>query len=730
MEPWVSDGTEAGTFMLKDIYSGDSGSYPKNLTLFDDKIFFTATSDNEGTEVWSTDGTTAGTKILIDYNTNGNSGATMLTVAAGSLWYRAESTGGTDDLVKSDGTTSGTAAYESDIGVSYDMTEFHGKLYYFGSSGKLSYTDGSSITQLVSVINGSKLTPGDNVLYLLAQGASNTTLHKTDGVTTDLLTEILDANSGTASNINKMATVGDKLFFTMYTNTYGEELYAADGSTFALVKDIAEGPAYSDIRDMTTLNNKLYFSAQTNEQGRGLWVSDGTTAGTNILKNINEGAYSPSVDNITAIDNKLYFSAINADENDEIWVSDGTEAGTEMYVDTNTLPNSGMGMYEFNIRIGERFVFGLDEKLWVTDGTAEGTQSIGDASESIDIYINMGDYAVILLEDEAESRLLRTDGTADGTSVIETFEEISEDYMVRTGDKFIFYGNKADGDPYAIYVSDGTADSAEVLLDSEGDEITTPQTIISTGEKAFIKTYTNEGSDYTYKLYSTDGTPQGTKIIEEKVTTDYNIKYFSHIIPVGDLAYYINDINADGHELWSSDGTVNGSVFLKTLSEDTENFYVNEMLDVDGTLYFIYRDSNYTDYLWKSDGTSAGTVLVKDFYATRGGYPKIYILPMGVVDDNFYFMMRDGVDEDNVKYSAWVIRNKTGMIQELDFGDLDLSNAEGTIIASEKNKIPVDTEYGLMWIYNRKNGDGQLLKLLGSSISVIQEANFLGGSSR
>ena len=54
-EIWASDGTEAGTILLKDINpSGDS--QPHELTLFRDRILFPA-RDADHWQLWSTNGT-------------------------------------------------------------------------------------------------------------------------------------------------------------------------------------------------------------------------------------------------------------------------------------------------------------------------------------------------------------------------------------------------------------------------------------------------------------------------------------------------------------------------------------------------------------------------------------------------------------------------------------------------------------------------------------------------
>lgn len=69
-EPWVSDGTSAGTFLLKDIEAGSTSSitspmyFPRATTL--DSLLFFNVGDYLTGEIWITDGTAAGTKKLLD----------------------------------------------------------------------------------------------------------------------------------------------------------------------------------------------------------------------------------------------------------------------------------------------------------------------------------------------------------------------------------------------------------------------------------------------------------------------------------------------------------------------------------------------------------------------------------------------------------------------------------------------------------------------------------------
>ena len=65
-ELWKTDGTEAGTTLLKDIYPLANPSFIGNFTPYDNKLVFTAYDDTNGDALWRTDGTIAGTVIVKD----------------------------------------------------------------------------------------------------------------------------------------------------------------------------------------------------------------------------------------------------------------------------------------------------------------------------------------------------------------------------------------------------------------------------------------------------------------------------------------------------------------------------------------------------------------------------------------------------------------------------------------------------------------------------------------
>ncbi len=91
LEPWVTDGTAAGTHRLKDIWPGDIASFPGNFVAHGDTVYFTAYDPAHGMELWKSDGTEAGTVLVADVEPGGESSFPMdLKVLNNKLYFHAE----------------------------------------------------------------------------------------------------------------------------------------------------------------------------------------------------------------------------------------------------------------------------------------------------------------------------------------------------------------------------------------------------------------------------------------------------------------------------------------------------------------------------------------------------------------------------------------------------------------------------------------------------------------
>jgi len=400
IELWKSDGTEAGTVMVKDIYSGVNGANPTNLTDVNGVLYFSATDGTNGTELWKSDGTDAGTVMVKNINSAGDSMPVNLTDVNGTLYFSA--TDGTNgvELWKSDGTLNGTAMVKDiSTGVSSssttNLTDVNGTLYFTANDGtngiELWKSDGTSAGTVMvkDIVSGSNepyakyLTNVNGTLYFQANdGINGLELWKSDG--TDVGTVMVKNidNIATNSKPANLTNVNGTLYFTANDGTNGYELWKSDGTNAGtvMVKDIRSGALSSAPANLTDVNGTLYFSPYEGTNGYELWKSDGTDAGTVIVKDIASGTGSSTPKNLTNVNGTLYFQATDGTNGIELWKSDGTDAGTVMVKDiysggdsTPTNLTNVNGTLYFSAINGT-----TGTELWKSDGTSAGTVLLKD----------------------------------------------------------------------------------------------------------------------------------------------------------------------------------------------------------------------------------------------------------------------------------------------------------------------------------------------------------------
>ena len=144
IELWMTDGTEEGTELVKDINEGTGDSECQNFYIVGGRLLFTANSA-AGFELWQTDGTTAGTEMVKDIWPGASSAFTDLVnnnqyfyVWNDVLYFNAKDGQVGWELWRSDGTDSGTFLLKDihnafgDLGHSFSKSyaEYNGKLYF------------------------------------------------------------------------------------------------------------------------------------------------------------------------------------------------------------------------------------------------------------------------------------------------------------------------------------------------------------------------------------------------------------------------------------------------------------------------------------------------------------------------------------------------------------------------------------------------------------------------
>ena len=235
-ELWRTDGTAAGTTLVKDIYAGSDGSYPYGFTPFGDYLYFYANDGTNGSELWRTDGTAAGTTLVKDINTNGtdSSNPGSLQALGAHLYFSASDVSSGWELWRTDGTAAGTELF-NDFGAGdsyvYSLTTIGSTIYLRASlgGGSASYwsTDGTTVTSLPAFTPNAYFFSaiGDYLYYAAWSGSSYNVYRLPEGGTAEEIPFPAEYafNCGMCFG-NQFWTAGDRVFVPVYGANAGYEL--------------------------------------------------------------------------------------------------------------------------------------------------------------------------------------------------------------------------------------------------------------------------------------------------------------------------------------------------------------------------------------------------------------------------------------------------------------------------------------------------------------------------
>ncbi len=260
-ELWKSDGTANGTTLVKDVNTNSLGAYPSSMFEWNGTVFFSANDGVHGSELWKSDGTVGGATLVKDLAPGGSawysgyypfsSSPRNMTDVNGTLFFTATSTTNGSNLWKSDGTEAGTVLVSSLPYSFSNMTSVNDRLFFTAYDGlhgaELWTSDGTEAgtTLVKDIYSGStryygyyggyydfpnssspqNLTNVDGTLLFTAYTADGTALWKSDGT-----------EAGTVLVMNDITGYGgfieanDELFFAANDGIHGMELWtvAAD----------------------------------------------------------------------------------------------------------------------------------------------------------------------------------------------------------------------------------------------------------------------------------------------------------------------------------------------------------------------------------------------------------------------------------------------------------------------------------------------------------------------
>ena len=382
-ELWTSDGTEAGTVMVNDIRPGEKGSHPALFAVIHGEAFFAANDGQHGNKMWISDGTASGTRLVgsgpspLPENWSGGGGA----VARGSLFFTSHRT---YQVWATDGTTAGTLR----LGIEGECIARAGSTVFFvhNSTSEVWRTDGTRAGTFMlqrlrhpsalfacpgfTRASGEMFYEGRDVAHGSEPWKSDGTLHGTRLVK--------DIEPGPDSSYPAM--LGGVANLAVFV-TANRVMWWSDGTRSGTVhvhrfQHDVYGQGGSPV-----LEGTFFFNAAAGGLGRELWKSDGSPDGTTMVMDINPGLASSNPLDAAALDGQLFFTADDGVHGYELWRTDGTEAGTSIVKDVN--PGDASSSTDHLVSSGGLLFFGANDgvhgfELWKTDGTEAGTAMVKD----------------------------------------------------------------------------------------------------------------------------------------------------------------------------------------------------------------------------------------------------------------------------------------------------------------------------------------------------------------
>jgi ELWxxDGT repeat protein len=449
-EPWISDGTIAGTHLLGDLDPGTDSGINDPIFATSGLAFFPSDALDGGDELWRY-GIASGFAKLTDLSTKTSGGAPNGFTSFGGFAYFCADDGINDkELWRTDGTTAGTFIL--------DNVNASGFGCGLGNEG-------------IVVAGGAIYYPGNN--------GTSWGLYKSNGAPggSVLVKTFVDAPQ-------QLTEHGGALYFTADDGTgAGRELWRSDGTTVGtvLVKDLYPGSLPANVEDLTSAGGYLYFGGRDSTTGDfELWQSNGTTAGTNVLKEIRPGDGGSFPRDFAQLGSTVLFTA-SAGTGRAIWKTDGTAAGTvevkDFDADSRFFAFGAWAYFECDDNTGS------GRELCRTDGTTGNTgmfTNINPAGSSFPRdFAVVGSNLLFSADDGTNGReIWKTDGsTTSQVKDINTSGSSNPEWFFATGigNEAYFAAEDAGGRGAGLWHTDGTMAGTVEVAELSGESAGGPQ---------------------------------------------------------------------------------------------------------------------------------------------------------------------------------------------------------------------------------------------------------------
>jgi ELWxxDGT repeat protein len=634
---WVSDGTPDGTLQVQELAEGDV----RFLAVLGSRVLFKALREEE---LWVSDSTREGTRQITDFAAPEPFRVTQeVEVFDGVAYFLVDDVVGGTDLWRSDGTEAGTYRVTA-FGYA---TPFEG-LHMAKAGNRLVFVANDGLT-------------GQRFWTSLGTPATVAPLTGCEGE--------CPTPPSFSQNV-PMASLAGRILFAGWDSGHGRELWSTDGTGpgTRLVRDLCPGTCDSEPRGFSELEGKLLF-VTGNFFAAGFWLTDGTASGTARLTPGDQDLELSERDGISRIGSDFLFVGNGAGRSRQLWVSNGSPTGAHLV----TLLGGGQGSEPAHfVALGQRMLFTtcfnfFTRQVWRSDGTLEGTSPVARLSgycSSQGKLVKSGGLLFFVNDDEG---LWRTDGTAAGTFLLKgtTFDEnivdmalfgqdlifLVHDYeagsSLWTTNGFVAGTSKlvdlpAEGFPThlsvagsrfyftidgRLWVSDGSAAGTKPLTPErpDGPQVSLDKPPVSIGDLFFFVT------DFGPELWVTDGTPGGTRPIRSPL--DDAGRFPRSLVEFHGNLYYLAGTSNGARGLWRTNGT--GAVLLRELGFGGGDASFTQVGDL---LFFVANDFEHGTELWRTDGTAGGTILLRDIVqGTNSSEPSILTAANGLL----FFTARD-----------------------------------------------------------------------------------------
>jgi ELWxxDGT repeat protein len=684
-ELWTSDGTAAGTVMVKDIVTGFGDAFADfNLgpistatplpyfTAVGSTLYFIATNQSSyssGRELWKSDGTAAGTVVVKDIR-SGSPGTfdlsqpdPQLTAVGDTLYFVAADLTNGAELWKTDGSEMGTVMVKNItpgggstfFSTTHKLVNFAGSLYFTRAAAvsmtQLWTSDGSSGgTQMVvefQATNANELTVAGERMYFSASSPGvQLSLWSSNGTALGTAKVRNFSASSFPATLGLVAS-GDAVYFSTQDFAGGYELWKSDGTLTgtAILRDIYPGTRSSNPVGLADAEGTLYFAADDGAHGFELWATDGSFATTRLVRDIREGTASFSLlSGYAELNGMLLFAGNNGVTGTELWRTDGTAAGTQLVANLRPGSQSSYPFYFKRFGSSVYFVSANTEfsttELWRTDGTGPGTVRLANISEYLQSqpFFTELNGALYLRGRIGESgaELLRIDDT--GLSLVKDIrpgpDASAPSWLTVAGGKLFF---AADVYPYGneLWVSDGTEAGTMLVKDIRPDSLGSLDIPYAVEVDGLLYFAADDG-EHGRELWRSDGTADGTVMVADLHAESSEVH---GLVNVAGTLYFKATDGVTGWQIWKLAPGAAAPEPLKPIGDGT--FTPGSLVNVNGMLFFTAVDEEHGRELWKSDGTEAGTVLVKDIVA--GPNSLSAFVPLVTIGGTLYFSVDDGI---------------------------------------------------------------------------------------